>query len=283
MKTTNAWGHLIPQPDDVARKESMRELLEDLVRRVAASLGVSPVDCDVIVAAALSPSDAEGGRAGYEKSLKRLFRMHGDFRRIRAAIEQRSEIVAGEIQPFLTGTSLLDIGCGNGLIARACADRFKNVLLLDVVSYVDKDNRLPFLKYSEGRALELPRPYDTVLLLTVLHHSLDPIFLLRQAWQFTRRRLIVIESVFGNTDAGPANKYALAGHSIDEQLGYAVYVDWLYNRVLHDDIPVPYNFTTPDRWLDTFQKEGMPIASSVNLGQDIPIAPELHHLFVLER
>jgi hypothetical protein len=62
-----------------------------------------------------------------------------------------------------------------------------------------------------------------------------------------------------------------------------VFVDWLYNRILNDDIPVPYNFTTPEKWSQVFEDGEMRVANTINLGQDIEIAPELHFLFVLER
>jgi hypothetical protein len=60
-------------------------------------------------------------------------------------------------------------------------------------------------------------------------------------------------------------------------------VDWFYNRVLHDDVPVPYNFTTPSKWISLFVDNNMPLAAALHFGQDIDIGPEYHILFVLQK
>jgi hypothetical protein len=107
--------------------------------------------------------------------------------------------------------------------------------------------------------------------------------LLKESWKVTKQRLIIIESVFGVHTRSPSAPYELAQLAEPEQIAYAVFVDWLYNRVLHDNIPIPYNFTTPARWLEVFANHAMRVAEVKNLGQDLKIAPELHYMFVLER
>ena len=283
MSSVNFWGHSIPRPEDVARQKSMRDLLESLLLKVGVLLGFESRYQRQLLDVALLPPFGPSGGTAYENSLKNLFRGRADSQQMQAAIADRSRIVTGEVEPFLVGHSLLDIGCGNGLIAAACAKHFDEVLLLDVVRYLHPGIHLAFSSYSEGSPLPGLKTFDTVLLLTVLHHANDPLFLLRQAWGKTQRRLIIIESVFGAADSHLAESYQLAGRRIEDQLAYAVYVDWLYNRVLHDEIPVPFNFTTPRSWHDVFAREYMPVAISKNLGQDIPIAPELHYLFILEK
>jgi hypothetical protein len=106
---------------------------------------------------------------------------------------------------------------------------------------------------------------------------------LKMAWAATRKRLIIIESVVGVHKAEPPVRYDLANASDENQIAYAAFVDWFYNRVLHDDVPVPYNFTTPERWQSTFLQHGMHLAHTIYLGQDIDIGPEYHVLFVLEK
>jgi hypothetical protein len=97
------------------------------------------------------------------------------------------------------------------------------------------------------------------------------------------KRIIIIESVIGIHHAFENAKYELLALSDEKQIAYAAFVDWFYNRVLHDDIPVPYNFTTPDKWQATFVNSGMRLLKTVHLGQDIEIGPEYHVLFVLEK
>jgi hypothetical protein len=142
---------------------------------------------------------------------------------------------------------------------------------------------LPYLEYKEGHPLPVKEKYDTVLLLTVLHHSSDPVELLRMAWEVTNKTLIIIESVVGIHQVPPNIRYELADLSDKHQIAYAAFIDWFYNRVLHDNVPVPYNFTTPDNWQAIFRKYNMRLTHTVHEGQDIEIGPEYHILFVLEK
>jgi hypothetical protein len=151
------------------------------------------------------------------------------------------------------------------------------------VDYLPKALGLDFEIYTEGYALPVSGLFDTVLLLTVLHHSANPVELLKLAWGATKRRLIIIESVVGVDTAKAGVKYDLVDLSDENQIAYAAFIDWFYNRVLHDDIPVPYNFTTIANWQSTFQQHNMRLTQTIHLGQDIEIGPEYHVLFILEK
>ncbi len=196
----------------------------------------------------------------------------------------RAKIVYKEIAPFLDGNSLLDIGCGNGLISNLARRQFQRIQLLDVVRYVPQWLDLPFMKYQDGESLPIgDELFDTVLLLTVLHHSNDPVELLKLAWGAAKKRVIIIESVVGVHQVKPNAKYELVGLTAEFQIAFAAFVDWFYNRVLHDNVPVPYNFTTPENWQASFLKHKMHLKATEYLGQDIEIGPEYHVLFVLEK
>ncbi|MGA2904730.1 MAG: hypothetical protein ABSD98_12925, partial [Candidatus Korobacteraceae bacterium] len=156
---------------------------------------------------------------------------------------------------------------------------------VDVVKYLPRGLNLPFAEYVEGRPLPGSESFDTVLLLTVLHHSKEPIDLLKLAWERTKRRLIIIESVVGIRHVTPPVKYVLvdSNNNDDQQIAYAAFIDWFYNRVLHDNVPVPYNFTKPETWQSIFSQCDMRCVQTIHLGQDIDIGPEYHILFVLEK
>jgi SAM-dependent methyltransferase len=225
----------------------------------------------------------EDDTLAYERILKRSLIGQTVFQRKDEALNQRAKIIYEEIKPFLDGDSLLDIGCGNGLISNLAKDHFKQIQLLDVVKYLPRGLGLPFVPYTEGQLLPIRHVFDTVLLLTVLHHANNPDELLRSAWGATRKKLIIIESVVGIRLAEPPVKYDLVNSPLESQIAYATFVDWFYNRVLHDDVPVPYNFTTPETWERLFLRYKMRCVQTVHLGQDIDIGPEYHILFVLEK
>jgi hypothetical protein len=140
---------------------------------------------------------------------------------------------------------------------------------------------LPFKTYKEGDTIS--GSFDTVLLLTVLHHSNNPLELLKLAWGATNKRLIIIESVVGVHNREPGVNYELVDASDENQIAYAAFIDWFYNRVLHDDVPVPYNFTAPGKWTSVFRENNMKLVQTIHLGQDIDIGPEYHILFVLQK
>jgi SAM-dependent methyltransferase len=219
----------------------------------------------------------------YERRLKDALAGQTKGDNMDAAMIHRAKVVYKEIEPYLCGESLLDIGCGNGLISNLAKDRFKRIQLLDVVNYLDPTVKLQFTLYTEGHKLPVHGLFDTVLVLTVLHHSNKPVELLKMAWAVTKRRLIIIESVVGVHQAAQAPNYELVDSTEEDQIAYAAFVDWFYNRVLHDDVPVPYNFTTPKIWQKTFMDHNMPLAQTILFGQDIDIGPEFHVLFVLEK
>lgn len=280
---TNAWGHRVPQVQEVLADPSLRPLIVGLLAKVGGLVGLTTDGVCELLAVLRDPETGRSSTLDLERRFKVHLRLQGRSEKLIEAVDQRSAIAVAEIGPWLSGHSLLDIGCGNGLVARAVANRFQEIQLLDVLNYLDPRVTLPFIRYVEGAPLPIDRQWDTVLLLTVLHHSVDPAFLLREAWRATKHRLIIIESVFGVRTSSPSSPYALSSLSRGSQIGFAVLVDWLYNRVLVDDVPVPYNFTTPARWQALFAAEGMGLVEARNLGQDIDVAPELHYLFVLER
>lgn len=281
----NVWGHHIPTPQSVILSQALRPHIEGLLSKILNLLGLRNDAIERFKRLAIDKAiiEEDDPLVAYERDLKA-----GLIGQIKPhekddVLTERAKIVYSEIKPFLHGDSLLDIGCGNGMISNLAKAQFKNILLLDVVKYVPHALHLPFKLYKEGERLPINGQYDTVLLLTVLHHSNNPAELLKLAWEATRKRLIIIESVVGVHQLEPSIKYELVNLTDDDQIAYAAFVDWFYNRVLHDEVPVPYNFTTPEKWKSIFSEHNMPVTQAIQLGQDVEIGPEFHYLFVLDK
>jgi len=283
----NNWGLKIPTPQSVVLNAQLKPYIDRLLSRMLSLCGLD--ERAIGSFKALADHEARVNRydthVAYERELKAGLIGMIKLRRLDAALNRRAEIIKGQIEPYLEGDSLLDIGCGNGMVANLIRRHFKEVQLIDVVDYVPLQLRaeLPFSLYEEGEPLPVDRAFDTVLLLTVLHHSRNPRRLLKSAWNVTRKKLIIIESVVGVHLLAQSAKYELVNSPDELQIGYAAFIDWFYNRVLHDDVPVPYNFTTPEVWKSHFEQEQMNIEHIVHLGQDVDIGPEYHILFVLQK
>jgi SAM-dependent methyltransferase len=283
---TNYWGHNIPTPQSVVLNDSLKPYIDRLLSKMLRLAGfddqaIAQFQDRVQTKAVLDRYDT---RVAYERHLKAGLIGMTSAAKLKKTLTNRAKIVKGQIEPYLVGESLLDIGCGNGIIASLVKERFRDVRLLDVVDYTLPQLQLRFDTYKEEERLPTGgQQFDSVLLLTVLHHSNNPVELLRQAWDATAKRLVIIESVIGVHSLEEGIAYELADSSEELQIGYAAFIDWFYNRVLHDDVPVPYNFTSPERWSSVFAQHHMPVIVTKHLGQDIDIGPEYHVLFVLEK
>ena len=182
------------------------------------------------------------------------------------ALEGRSRTIFSSIEPFLDGSTMLDVGAGNGLVSKLAKEKLDiGISLIDIIDYNKSD--LP-LKLFDGEHIPFPnRSFDISLLGTVLHHANFPLRLLGDTIRVTNKRLIVIESV-------EINKHHRAAQA---------FADWVYNRILNDGVNCPYNFQTPSGWRSTFRHFGLTQKHEIHSGIDMPLAPEFHVLYILER
>jgi len=283
----NIWQHSYPSPQSVLLSESLRVYVDKVFDTILDLNGFTDQEINCFKKTAREIARKEPANLkNCEFRLKNALTNVQNKTRMDVALEERAKIIYDEVAPYVIGESLLDVGCGNGLVANLLRKHFRGkVLVTDIKNYLFPGLHLRFKPYSEGSRLPCDRSeqFDTVLLIAVLHHATNPRELLRLAWAATRQRLIIIESVIGVRERHNDVQYDLVDSSLEDQTGYAVFIDWFYNRVLHDDVQVPYNFTTPERWKEVFDDEKMDLKHTQFLGQDIKIGPEYHVLFVLER
>ncbi|MGH1339130.1 MAG: class I SAM-dependent methyltransferase [Aureispira sp.] len=101
------------------------------------------------------------------------------------------------VLPHLTkGQQHVDIGCGNGLIVESLRQQGYPCAAVDVADL----SIVPEVKVTVYDGLHLPfeeRQFDTALLLTVLHHTPDPIPVLEETARVAKR-LVIIEDVYSN-------------------------------------------------------------------------------------
>ncbi len=181
-------------------------------------------------------------------------------------LRNRSKKIFSQVRPFIEKESMvLDLGCGDGKVGELAASELGcKVTLMDVVNY--HRTSLPFHRYNGRETRFRDEQFDHVLLVTVLHHSDDPIKVMSEALRVASKSVIVIESVYFNEPHRIANSF----------------FDWFYNRVLNNpDINVPLNFLPPKAWVALFNELGGDVKQMEHLGIDIPVVPEWHTLFVV--
>jgi len=294
----NAWGTKVPEPRSVHSYPATCGLLKRMLRRFWLSLNVAANRTDELCNRLFEEVRAyQGSEQDLESVLRRLVTGVGDSNAVKRALSERTDLILRQITPFIKGPRVLDFGCGDGEVGRRLCDRLR-VDLADVMDYRSPESRgLPFTPLSEGtRAPYRDGHFDTVLALTVFHHCKDVRQAIHEAIRIATRRVLVIESVFGihpttrlrvldgidNNSDTSSEGTAFALLSREEQLAYCSFIDWFYNRVLHEGVPVPLNFNTPARWKKAFASAGAKQIAMYHLGLDQVTVPEFHTLHILE-
>lgn len=178
--------------------------------------------------------------------------------------ENKYKIILKEI----LGDSILDIGSGPGILADLIRKRTrKNLVLVDVVNF--NKSPLPFLLYNGKRLPFNNKMFDTVLLIVVLHHCDDPLAVLKEAIRVSRKRIIIIESVYLNERGKEINKF----------------FDWFTNRIiLKREINLPFNYHSPKEWEETFKQNNLDIKLNKDLGwTQQPLSPKYRWFYVLDK
>ena len=204
-----------------------------------------------------------------EQPLRSFFRKRVDFEKeTKPAINERSQKNFCKIKDFILGDRILDLGAGDGLLAKQIASRMKkDVVLVDVVDY--NFTKLPLLLYAQDGIIPLgDKSVDTTICYAVLHHSDDPVHVLKEATRVTSKRLILLEGYIEKEGILITNAF----------------IDWYFNRVIRDaDINVPFNYAKLDDWREILSSFGFNVIESKYLGIDEPLAPEYHMLIIADR
>lgn len=281
------------------RLGASRTLVERMVHRILAVVSVSPDDRRAVWNALDSMlGDPDCDLLRVERLLREMVEKVGRLDALKDVLSGRAESVANDVRPYIAGQSVLDLGCGDGAVGSLISSNYA-VAAADICDYRTSSARtLPFKLIEDG----VPLPYqdnafDTVMALTVFHHSRDPRLLCSEASRVAKKRVISIESVYAvgiTVETLSTPRLAVNGVSAqeglidfleladDDQLAYCAFIDWFYNRVLHDDVQTPYNYNTPDGWSSHFGESGCVEVMRDYLGIDQVSVPEFHVLQVFD-
>lgn len=163
------------------------------------------------------------------------------------------DVLTAALTPFVPpNVSLLDVGCGDGLLA----NHVKNIAHAESVTGIDvlarPKTHIPVTIF-DGVHIPIPdTSFDVVMFVDVLHHTEDPLTLLREAARVSRN-LIVIKD-----------------HTMDGVFAEATLrlMDRIGNR--RNDVALAYNYWSRSRWLEAFKQLRVEVLSWTN---DVPLYP----------
>jgi SAM-dependent methyltransferase len=167
-------------------------------------------------------------------------------RRVRVLSEMLAERVPAAAR------SLVDVGCGDGQIAHLVAEKHGNLQITGVDVLVRPTTWIPVQAF-DGTTLPLAdQSVDVAMFVDVLHHTIDPVVLLREARRVARQAIVIKDHCKNGLLAGPTLRL----------------MDWVGNA--HHGVVLPYNYWPEERWRGAFAELGLTIDAWT---QKVPLYP----------
>lgn len=147
------------------------------------------------------------------------------------------------------GADILDVGCGDGQVAKLLRDQRPDVTVSGVDVLVRAQTAIPVSRFDGVTIPADTGTKDAVMFVDVLHHTDDPLILLREAVRVSRRWILIKDHAM----EGPAARATLR------------FMDWVGNA--RYGVALPYNYWRDARWQAAFAELKLrPVRSVTALG-----------------
>jgi SAM-dependent methyltransferase len=148
-------------------------------------------------------------------------------------------LVAHLLSVFPDSGSVLDIGAGDGQIARRLMDLRPGLEIRGVDVLVRPSTRIPVEEFDGARLPVGDKSVDFTMLIDVLHHTDDPVALMLEAARASRQGVIIKDHV--------------AGGSVDRAT--LRLMDWVGNA--GHGVRLPYNYLSRTQWDSAVRAAGL--------------------------
>jgi SAM-dependent methyltransferase len=169
------------------------------------------------------------------KHIQLIGKMHG-----KLVHQRRVAVLVERVKAMLPASStLLDVGCGDGTIAKHLSQTVPG-LTVTGVEYAPRGNCAIPCAGFDGVHLPFPdKSFDGCMFIDVLHHSLDPLSILRDAARVCRSFILIKD------------------HLAENALDYWTLrlMDWVGNRP--HGVVLPYAYLSLEQWEKLYRDVGL--------------------------
>jgi SAM-dependent methyltransferase len=169
-------------------------------------------------------------------------RLHNEY-----VFQRRVRVLTRELADLIPqNAKVLDVGCGDGLIALKIQELRPDVSISGIDIMVRPHTHIPVTTFN-GTVIPHPdKSFDAVMFVDVLHHTDDPNVLLREARRVARQAIVIKDHHRDGFLSGPTLRF----------------MDWVGNA--HHGVVLPYNYWAEAQWEESFGKIGLKVAAKKN-------------------